>query len=179
MTKIVMVPRAMPRAFVVRPVGAVFVWNRPMNTQPEALTDAARAAAPKARPNPSPGQRPGNLRPMQKSQALKGRPNSSPHLQRTRFGHVGSPFQGWCCLFVSWFPGRCPGLSWTAPSGLMFTDRHGSQGDALGFHGPPRWGLCSSIVMVPRAMPWAFMARPVGAYVRLEPPDEYATRSAH
>jgi hypothetical protein len=55
------------------------------------------------------------LRHMQKmSQALKGR---TIHPQRTRFGRVGSPFQGWF----------------------------------------------RSTAMVPRALPWAFVVRPVGA----------------
>jgi hypothetical protein len=30
---------------------------------------------------------------------------------------------------------------WIALSGLVLSERHGSQGDALGFRGSPRWGL--------------------------------------
>jgi hypothetical protein len=81
----------------------------------------ACVAALKARPNSSPGQRPGKFVPCKNVQALKGRPI---HLRRTRFGRVGSPFQGWF----------------------------------------------SPIAMIPRALPWAFVARPVGAYLPPPPP---------
>ena len=72
-----------------------------------SINDKAHAKAPTARPNPSPGQRPGysNRNP---NPALKGR---LIHHQQTQmqngFGRFGSPFQG-CWILLGTVPRALP-----------------------------------------------------------------------
>jgi hypothetical protein len=82
-----------------------------------SMDDKARVAAPTARPNSSPGQRPGY--PIQNpNPALKGRP-------RTTNANVhADPLT----------------THWPALSGLGIIAWRFSQGVALGWHSPPRWG---------------------------------------
>jgi hypothetical protein len=71
--------------------------------------------APTARPNFSPGQRPGLHRQTNESPETVRQPMRQP-----RIG-IGTPFQG----FLEWgsrFPGRCPGLKLERPFGALVHD---------------------------------------------------------
>jgi hypothetical protein len=61
------------------------------------------------------------------------------------------------------YPGRCPGLSGLAPSGLVDLDRLSTQGGALGCRVWPLRGWWNWIVCFPRAVPWAIEFGPFGA----------------
>jgi hypothetical protein len=75
----------------------------------------ARNGAPKARPNSSPGQRPGKFVPCRNPKPCRG----GPFIPNERGSDtLGRPFR----------------------AGAVCSS-HGSRGDAPGFHGPPRWGL--------------------------------------
>jgi hypothetical protein len=62
---------------------------------------------------------------------------------------------------------------WIALSGLVVSDRHDSQGDALGFRGSPRWGL-----FTPRPL-WSPMENATRSAVTVIPRGAKRSRGIH
>ena len=66
----------------------------------------------------SPGHRPG-FHATKQNRALKGRPKTH-HERRVTCMRLGRPYRA--LRMIGHHPGRCPGLTWTAPLGLGFND---------------------------------------------------------